>query len=265
MPIQRTTFRISQMDCSSEEQLIRMKLGGIEGIKHLSFNIDKRELQVDHTLSPEIIRDHLHSLNLGESILKNEEVEESSTKEEPDEKQFLVAVLVINASLFVVEMISGIVARSMGLIADSLDMLADSFVYLLALSVVGGAIAQKKKIATISGIFQLVLAILGLLEVIRRFTGSETVPAFSSMITISILALLGNIASLIILKKSRNQEAHMKASMIFTSNDVIANLGVILAGVLVYFSESRIPDLAIGGIVFLLVARGAFRILQLGK
>jgi len=57
----------------------------------------------------------------------------------------------------------------------------------------------------------------------------------------------------------------MQATMIFTSNDIIINTGVILAGVLVLLSQSKYPDLIIGTIVFLIVVRGAFRILQLGK
>ena len=57
----------------------------------------------------------------------------------------------------------------------------------------------------------------------------------------------------------------MKASMIFTSNDVIINLGVIVAGLLVYSLDSNKPDLIIGTIVFFLVVQGALRILKLGK
>ena len=57
----------------------------------------------------------------------------------------------------------------------------------------------------------------------------------------------------------------MKASMIFTANDVIINIGVIIAGVLVYFMQSKYPDLIIGSIVFLIVVRGAIRILKLSK
>jgi Co/Zn/Cd efflux system component len=57
----------------------------------------------------------------------------------------------------------------------------------------------------------------------------------------------------------------MKASMIFTSNDIIANAGVIAAGIIVFFSGSRIPDLIIGALVFGLVARGAYRILKLSR
>ncbi len=57
----------------------------------------------------------------------------------------------------------------------------------------------------------------------------------------------------------------MQASMIFTSNDIIINTGVIVAGLLVHWTHSNLPDLLIGLIVFLLVMRGARSILQLGK
>ena len=57
----------------------------------------------------------------------------------------------------------------------------------------------------------------------------------------------------------------MEASTIFTSNDVVINLGVITAGVLVYLLDSNRPDLVIGIIVFVVVLRGAVKILRLGK
>jgi Co/Zn/Cd efflux system component len=85
------------------------------------------------------------------------------------------------------------------------------------------------------------------------------------MIIISLLALLANTVSLYILQKSKSNEVHIKASMICTSNDVIANMGVIIAGVLVLVLNSNIPDLVIGTIVFSMVLRGSIRILQLGR
>ena len=57
----------------------------------------------------------------------------------------------------------------------------------------------------------------------------------------------------------------MKASMIFTSNDVIINLGVIIAAILVSLLNSNKPDLVVGTIVFILVIKGAFRILKLSR
>jgi Co/Zn/Cd efflux system component len=153
----------------------------------------------------------------------------------------------------------------MGLVADSLDMMADSIVYGLALFAVGSTLYRKNKVASLSGYFQLSLAILGFIEVIRRFIGSESIPAFQTMIIISVLALIGNVTCLYLLQKSKSKEAHMQASMIFTSNDVIVNFGVIVAGILVYLTSSKYPDLIIGIIVFGIVGRGAIRILNLSR
>ena len=149
--------------------------------------------------------------------------------------------------------------------ADSLDMLADSLVYALSLLAVGQTLIRKKKVAKLSGYFQMSLALFGLLEVIRRFVGSDGIPIFQNMIIISFLALLANSVSLYLIQKAKSKEAHMQASAIFTSNDIIINLGVILAGGLVYYFESKIPDLVIGSVVFIIVFRGATRILRLAK
>ena len=88
------------------------------------------------------------------------------------------------------------------------------------------------------------------------------------MIVISILALIANSICLYLLQKSKSkegEEAHMQASMIFTSNDVVINLGVITAGVLVNWLDSSKPDLIIGTIVFVIVVQGAIRILNIAK
>ena len=85
------------------------------------------------------------------------------------------------------------------------------------------------------------------------------------MIAIAFLALLANSVSLYLIQKAKSKEAHMQASAIFTSNDIVINIGVIVAGALVYFTESKYPDLIIGLIIFGIVSKGAFRILKLGK
>jgi len=153
----------------------------------------------------------------------------------------------------------------MGLVADSLDMLADAFVYGISLFAVGGTLVRKKKIAKIAGYFQITLAVVGFVEVLRRFLGVEKMPDFSTMIIVSVFALIANGICLYLLQKSKSKEAHMQASMIFTSNDVVINLGVIIAGVLVNYLDSNKPDLIIGTIVFVLVIQGAIRILKLAK
>lgn len=253
------------MDCPSEEQIIRMKLAELKNIVSLDFDIFNRKLTVFHTYDHDIIFTYLDSLQFDTKFIETIHTDISISSQENKEKQLLYIVLAINIILFIIELISGFISNSMGLIADSLDMLADSIVYGLALFAIGGTLLRKKNIAKAAGYIQLILAIWGFIEVLRRFIGIESLPTFQTMISISILAFIGNAICLYVLQKSKSKEAHMQASMIFTSNDIIVNLGVILAGVFVYITHSQYPDLIIGIIVFILVVKGAFNILKLSK
>ena len=264
--MKKSVFEISKMDCPSEENLIRMKLDGLTGIKNLDFDIPNRKLTVYHTGVPDKIEKSLQGLNLGSKKLITEQTDQTAFEENSNQKKLLWSVLIINFAFFIIEITTGLMSKSMGLVADSLDMLADSFVYGISLFAVGGSVIKKKKIARIAGYFQILLAIIGFAEVLRRFFGSEKLPDFSTMIIVSILALIANGICLYLLQKSNSKkEAHMKASMIFTSNDVIINLGVIIAGLLVNWLNSSKPDLIIGTIVFALVVQGAVRILKIGR
>jgi Co/Zn/Cd efflux system component len=264
--MEKTTYRLSKMDCSSEETMVRMKLEPFDFVKKLEFDLGKREVTVFHDGHEPEIRKHLEGLQFGMEPLGSAEI--SGTEPEADEgrqqRKLLWTVLAINLGFFVIEMAAGWLAQSMGLIADSLDMLADSLVYALSLMVVGHSVARKLRIARMSGYFQLLLAFLGFAEVVRRFLGTTEHPDYRVMMVVAALALVANAISLWLFSRSRSkQEAHMKASQIFTSNDVIINGGVILAGALVWFTHSSIPDLVIGAIVFLVVIKGALRILKL--
>jgi Co/Zn/Cd efflux system component len=262
----KTTFRIAKMDCSAEEQMIRMKLEGMTNIQSLQFDVPERRLEVYHTDSYQDVLSALDSLHLDTKLVSSEPAGAPTIEDRHQrERRVLRQVLAINLFFFGLEMLTGFIAGSMGLVADSLDMLADSIVYSLSLFAVGGTITRKKKVAGVAGYFQLALAVLGFVEVVRRFVGHEEIPDFHLMVIISLLALAGNATCLYLLQKSRSQEAHMQASMIFTSTDVIVNLGVIAAGALVYLTASKFPDLTVGTIVFGLVGRGAYRILRLSR
>lgn len=264
--MQKTVFYVHKMDCPSEETLIRFRFDDVSGIEKLEFNLDKRELIIYHTAPIEKVQSALAVLNLGERLLSTQQTSLDEKDSNQNQRRSLWIVLFINFSFFLIELIAGLLSSSMGLIADGLDMLADAFVYGISLIAVGATITRKKQVAKISGYFQLLLALIGFIEVIRRFFGFEQLPNFSSMIIVSIAALIANSVCLYILQKSKNNhEAHIKASLIFTSNDVIINIGVILAGVLVMCLNSNIPDLVVGSVVFIIVINGAGTILKLSK
>lgn len=252
------------MDCAAEESLVRMKLDGVAAVRSLDFDLSARRVTVYHEGQLGEIDSALNQLGLGSKLLETRETAEAAP-ESSQQRRLLWTVLLINATFFVLEMAAGFISGSMGLVADSLDMLADALVYSLSLLAVGATVARKKNVAQWSGYFQVALAVLGFVEVMRRFFGVESLPDFRTMIIVSIMALIANGVCLYLLQRSKDREAHMQASMIFTSNDVVINLGVIAAGVLVLLLNSRLPDLVIGAIVFVIVTLGAVRILRLAK
>jgi cation diffusion facilitator family transporter len=177
------------------------------------------------------------------------------------ERGTLLLLIAINGVMFVVELATGWWAQSMGLIADSLDMLADAGVYGVALLAVGASPVRKAHAAAASGCIQLGLACLVLVEVLRKWLyGSE--PSSGLMIGVAVVALAANTACLYLLRKHRHGDVHMRASWIFSTTDVQANVGVILAGILVSATASSAPDLIMGAVVCGIVVRGGIRILR---
>jgi len=207
----KTIFEITKMDCPSEENLIRMKLEGISSIANLVFDIPNRKLTVFYNGEIDKIEKSVFELNLGGKKISTEQTDKTEFSENSNQKKLLWTVLGINFTFFLIEMTTGIISKSMGLVADSLDMLADSFVYGISLFAVGGTLTRKKQIAKLAGYFQITLAIIGFIEVLRRFFGDEKLPDFWTMIIISIFALIANGICLYILQKSKSkEETHMK-------------------------------------------------------
>ena len=178
-----------------------------------------------------------------------------------EQKAVLYWLLGSNAVMFIIEMSVGLLADSTALIADSLDMLADAVVYGVGIYAVGKTIVHKANAAKVSGYFQLALGLLILFDIARRATFGSG-PESMLMMGMGGVALIANVICLAIIRKQKNGEVHMRASWIFSANDVIANIGVILAGVMVYLFDTRWPDLVIGFIVSIVVLRGAVLILK---
>ncbi|EHU2953344.1 TPA: cation transporter [Acinetobacter baumannii] len=259
-----STFLIPKMDCSAEEQMVRMALSPLHEVKGLSFDLAQRKLVVFHTNGINEITTKLEALGFGAKIVETVKAtgELPETLDPNNQAKVLKLLLAINGVLFLIEFISGIIAASTGLIADSLDMFADAAVYGIALYAVGKASKYQLKAAHFAGWIQLLLALIVIVDVVRRFMfGSE--PESDLMILIGFLALIANVSCLYLISGHKDGGAHMKASWIFSANDVIVNMGVILAGVLVAWTGSAYPDLIIGILVSLFVLNGARKILAL--
>jgi len=180
------------------------------------------------------------------------------------ERRTLWALLAINGFMFFGEGMVGWLAESAGLLADSLDMLADASVYAIALYAVGRHRLFQASGAGVSGVLQIGLGLGVMFEVMRRWVyGSE--PVSELMMIVGCIALAANVSCLVLIAKHRRGGVHMRASWIFSANDVIANIGVIISGGLVMYLGSRLPDLIVGAIVSIIVLRGGFQIMHEAK
>ena len=257
-----TLFKVKEMDCPSEENIIRMKLAELgDDIASLDFDLRKRTLAVTHSESAAA-----RLADAGAQKIETRDADAAvGAADDTSQRRVLHRVLLVNAVFFALEMAIGLLSRSMGLVADSLDMLADATVYGMSLMVVGAAVGRKKRVAWWSGLLQSLLAVAGMVEVVRRFVSPSLPPEFAAMIWMSALSLVANAYCLWLLNRQKSGDAHMRASVIFSANDVVVNLGVILSGVAVWIFNSRVPDLVVGAVVFVIVLRGAVRIFKLSR
>lgn len=268
-------FRVERMDCGAEEQLVRMALDTLDGVDRVTIDLAGREVVVRHSSDTAVVDAALQRLDLGTILLDDApgdalddpDLDASVGEASPERRQrrALAIALVVNLAFFVGELSIGLISGSMGLVADALDMGADASVYALSLMAVGGVAARKLRLARLSGWLQLGLALVGLAEVVRRFAVDGSPPEPEIMIVVSSVALIANLVVLVLIHGVRTGEAHLQASWIFTANDLKANTLVILAGVAVWLTDSALPDLVAGGIIFLVVANGARRILRLSR
>lgn len=258
-----TVFHIPGMDCPSEEHLIRMALASLE-IKELNFDLNQKKLTIRHRIDPEEVLKKLKPLGLGAVIELNEQVPATSGMPASDESQtrVLLWLLALNGAMFFIEVTAGWFAHSAGLIADGIDMFSDAAVYGVSLLAVGKAAAYKLKAARFAGLIQIALA-AGIFGRVTYQMSVNVMPTPDSMIGFSFLALIVNIICLYLVAKHRNDGVHMRASYIFSANDVITNLGVIIAGFLVAWLSSPYPDWIIGTIIGFVVLWGGVRILRL--
>jgi Co/Zn/Cd efflux system component/copper chaperone CopZ len=269
MALKESLLKVPKMDCPSEVGLLRMALEKNPGVKRLGFNLNERTVKIVYDdATPRSLIALIQSIGFAATELETRNLdvklldEGALSSNDQQEHRTLVILLLINGLMFLAELGFGIYAQSTGLIADSLDMLADSLVYGISLYAIGKQVSSKYLAAKVSGWLQVLLVLGALFEVIRRFfSGSE--PLSSFMITVAAIAFCANLFCLWLISKHRHGGVHMKASWIFSSNDVIANFGVIVAGTLVYFTNSNWPDLAVGLVISVVVFIGAIRILKL--
>jgi cation diffusion facilitator family transporter len=157
----------------------------------------------------------------------------------------LWVVLAINAGMFVVEALAGLLAGSAALLADSLDMLGDALVYGVSLVVVGRNLHARSWAALLKGSAMLLIGMGVLAEVIYKLISRE-VPNAPLMGATGAVALLANSVCLMLLTRHRSDDINMRSAWVCSRNDIAANIGVLLAATGVFLTHTVWPDIAVG-------------------
>ena len=177
------------------------------------------------------------------------------------DRKILLTVLLINLGQSAAGIGFGVWASSTALMGAGLDNLADASVYAVSLYAVGRAALVNVRAARLSGLLLIGLAVLLLVEVLRRFSGGEA-PVGPAMMAMAAANAALNLICLRLLRRHRGDDVNFKASAIFTSNDSIVNGAIVLSGILVMWLGSNIPDLILGGVVAGIAANGGREILR---
>jgi len=189
---------------------------------------------------------------------KGQELEKLA--KQADQRRVLVTVLVINAVMFVLEFGAGIVAGSTALMADATDMLGDALVYGVSIYAIARSDRWKAGAAMFKGVFILALGIGIVLNVIAKVQ-SGIPPSSTLMLVFGGLALVANLACLRLLWRFRSQDVNMASTFECSRNDVVSNVGVLVAAGAVALLNSPWPDIVIGSAMAVLFLRSSLRVM----
>ena len=176
-------------------------------------------------------------------------------------RRVLIIVLVINATMFLVEGAAGILANSTSLMADALDMFGDALVYGFSLFVLARSLRWQAGAALVKGAFMLMFG-LGVLAEATYKVFHPIMPTVGTMGLVGAVALAANAICFFILYRHRADNLNMSSTWLCSRNDLIANVGVLIAAAASYALASQWPDLVVGVLIAALFLASAWGVLR---
>ena len=178
-----------------------------------------------------------------------------------DYKRRLWIVIALNATMFVVEMTAGHLAKSQALQADALDFLGDALTYGISLAVIGASVQARTNAALAKGFSLLLMGLWVFGSTIYRvfYVG---VPEAEIMGVIGFLALLTNSASVLLLVRYKDGDANVRSVWLCSRNDAIGNVAVMIAALGVWGTAAGWPDLMVATVMAGLFLSSSFQIVR---
>jgi len=259
-------YRVSGMDCARDAAQIERaaQSAGVppDAVK-VSSATHIMTLTAPETQLPEIER-AVATTGYGFERIDDDEVSANPAHQDPSYRRALWIVVGLNLGYGIVEMVGGFLSGSQALKADALDFLGDGAITFLGLLAIGWSLAWRARSAMIQGAF---LGLLGLGVVgstVWRIVNQQT-PEAGLMGAFAVGALIVNILAVLPLLKHRQGDANMRAVWLFSRNDAIGNLAVVVAAGLVAWFGSPWPDLIVAFVIAALFLHSSWVIIRDGR
>lgn len=188
--------------------------------------------------------------------------DEKRAVSDPAYRRALWTVVVLNLGFGVIEAVGGFIAGSQALKADSLDFLGDGSITFVGLLALGWKARSRAKVALTQGFFLAALGV-GVIGMAVWRAWNAIPPEFEIMGALGMAGLVVNVSAALALAKFRNQgDANARAIWLFSRNDALANIAVIIAAVLVAGFNNAWPDLIAAGVIAVLFLHSAWEIIR---
>ena len=169
----------------------------------------------------------------------------------PRYRRVLWVALVLNATMFAVELWSGIASGSVSLLADAVDFFGDAANYGVSLLVLGMSLRRRAQAALVKGLSMGAFGVFVLLKAAWTLH-SGVVPEPLTMGVVGALALVVNVAVAALLYAWREGDANMRSVWLCSRNDALGNVAVMGAALGVFGTGAAWPDLAVAGVMAVL-------------
>jgi Co/Zn/Cd efflux system component len=176
-------------------------------------------------------------------------------------RKVLWIALVVNAAMFLVEIVAGVESGSLSLLADAVDFAGDAMNYAVSLAVLASALAWRARAAMLKAVSMMGFG-LYVLGAALWSVWNGGLPQATTMGGIALLALVANIAVAWMLYAFREGDANMRSVWLCSRNDAIGNLAVLIAALGVFGTGSAWPDLAVASLMAALALHGGWTVLQ---
>ncbi|GIK49920.1 MAG: hypothetical protein BroJett013_26170 [Alphaproteobacteria bacterium] len=261
------TYRVTGMDCPSCVAKIEKAASETPGVEaaHVSLASQRMDVTVEaDAVLPRLetaitaLGYHLHRARAGAD---DDDLPTDLSHTAPAYRRALWIVVALNIGYGVVEIVGGFIAGSQAVKADALDFLGDGLISFLGLAAIGWRVGWRARAALMQGLFLAALGLGVLANTIYRVIVQQP-PEAPLMGLLGVIALVINVASVLILLPHRTGDASMRAVWLFSRNDAIGNAAVILAAGLVAWTASPWPDLVVAFVIASLFLHSAWAILR---